>query len=178
MRHSTIYSTTNVCCKMAPFNTSFWIVSLIFSRLLWGSVHMNPASTSLTLPRPLTRLMQNVRSSLDSRSARIQCRGGCRYLAHWLQYPTVHCFWIPSVMSTCVGVGVGGRRSGERRAGRGAVGPVGKMRRRQGVNVGGAGRGWRVRTCVRMQSTHMPAGLGAMPQPHMQHSTCPGALAC
>jgi hypothetical protein len=35
---------------------------------------------------------------------------------------------------------------------------------------------WRAsrRTCERMQSTHMPAGLGGMPIPHMQHSTCPG----
>jgi len=33
------------------------------------------------------------------------------------------------------------------------------------------------RTCERMQSTHMPAGLGGMPVPHMQHSTCPGACA-
>ena len=31
------------------------------------------------------------------------------------------------------------------------------------------------RTCERMQSTHIPAGLGGMPVPHMQHRTCPGA---
>ena len=47
-----------------------------------------------------------------------------------------------------------------------------------GVNVGGAGGEAAGRTCERMQSTHMPAGLGGMPTPHMQHSTCPGALCC
>ena len=34
------------------------------------------------------------------------------------------------------------------------------------------------RTCERMQSTHIPAGLGGMPMPHMQHRTCPGACCC
>ena len=34
------------------------------------------------------------------------------------------------------------------------------------------------RTCERMQSTHIPAGLGGIPMPHMQHRTCPGACCC
>ena len=95
------YSTTNDCCITAPDTTSFWMHTLILIRRLCGSVQMNPASTSFTLFKPLMRLMQNVSSSLDSRSARIQCFGGCRYRWHSLQYRTVHCFWTPSVMSTC-----------------------------------------------------------------------------
>ncbi|KFM28193.1 hypothetical protein F751_6960 [Auxenochlorella protothecoides] len=49
--------TTSTCCRMAPC-TSFWMVSLVFSRMECGSVQMNPASTSLTLFSPVTRLIQ------------------------------------------------------------------------------------------------------------------------
>lgn len=45
---STTYSTTKVCCSMAPLKTSLWTVSFVFSLREWGSVQMNPASTSLT----------------------------------------------------------------------------------------------------------------------------------
>ena len=63
---------------MAPFSTSFWMVTLIFSRREWGSVQMKPASTSFTLDRPFTFFMQKVSSSLDSISARTQALGGWR----------------------------------------------------------------------------------------------------
>lgn len=53
-----------------------------------------------TLERPLIRFRQNVNSSFDSRAARTQCFGGCRYLSHCLHQSTVTCFCIPSVMST------------------------------------------------------------------------------
>mmetsp|Transcript_23258 Transcript_23258/g.59410 ORF Transcript_23258/g.59410 Transcript_23258/m.59410 type:complete len:261 (+) Transcript_23258:1426-2208(+) len=78
MLRSTMKSTTNACCRMAPLNTSAWMVSLTLSLMEWGSVQMKPASTSLTLFRPLIFLMQKVSSSLLSSSARIQCLGGCR----------------------------------------------------------------------------------------------------
>ena len=45
----------------------------------------------LTLPRPRMRLMQKVSSSLDSSSARTQCRGGCRYRPHPRQKNMVTC---------------------------------------------------------------------------------------
>mmetsp|Transcript_9116 Transcript_9116/g.31433 ORF Transcript_9116/g.31433 Transcript_9116/m.31433 type:complete len:208 (+) Transcript_9116:2403-3026(+) len=98
----TTYSTTKVCCKMAPLKMSFCIVSLTLSLLEWGSVQINDASTSLILFRPLVLLMQNVSSSLDSSAAVTQCFGGCKYLPHPSQYSTVTCLWMPSVMSTWV----------------------------------------------------------------------------
>ena len=45
---STTNSTANDCCRIAPLNTSACTVSFTFNRLEWGSVHMKPASTSLT----------------------------------------------------------------------------------------------------------------------------------
>ena len=56
MRHSTTYSTTNVCCKMAPFNTSFWIVSLIFRSLAVGLRPYEPGVHELDLAQALDSL--------------------------------------------------------------------------------------------------------------------------
>ena len=81
-------------------HTSFWMVSFTLTRLEWGSVQMNPASTRRTFERPLRRLRQSDSSSLDSRVQNTHCPGGCRYRSQNLQKCTVACLGIPSVMST------------------------------------------------------------------------------
>lgn len=53
-----------------------------------------------TFCNPLIRLTQNVKSSLDSSSARTQFLGGCRYLLHSLHHKMLTCFCIGAVMST------------------------------------------------------------------------------
>lgn len=54
---STTYSTTKVCCRMAPFRTSACTVSFTLIRLLCGSVHTKPASTSFTCVARHTALL-------------------------------------------------------------------------------------------------------------------------
>lgn len=49
----TTYSMTNDCCKMVPFITSFWMVTLTLRRLACGSVQTKPASINLTLEMPV-----------------------------------------------------------------------------------------------------------------------------
>ena len=48
---STTNSITKVCCRMAPFMTSAWMVSFTLMRRECGSVHTKPASTSFTWTR-------------------------------------------------------------------------------------------------------------------------------
>lgn len=54
-----------------------------------------------TFCSPLVLLTQNVKSSLDSSSARTQFLGGCRYLLHSLHQRMLTCFCIGAVISTC-----------------------------------------------------------------------------
>ncbi|KAA1128919.1 hypothetical protein PGTUg99_003487 [Puccinia graminis f. sp. tritici] len=60
---------------------------------------MKPASTSLTLLKPLSLLKQIASSSLLSSSASNQAEGGERYLEQFLQKLRVFCFGISAVMS-------------------------------------------------------------------------------
>ena len=78
------------------------LVRCTLSRRLCGSVQMKAASTSLTLFRPLRRLIQTCSSSLDSSWHAIQCLGGLRYLPQALHHCSGTLFGMPSDMSTRV----------------------------------------------------------------------------
>ncbi len=58
------------------------MVSLTFTLLEWGSVHMNPASTRWTLASPLSLFRHTDKSSVDSRVQVIHVAGGWRYLGN------------------------------------------------------------------------------------------------
>lgn len=77
--YATTYSTSKVCCRMAPWNASCWIVIFTLIRLEWGSVQIKLASMILTFERPLNFRRHNANNSLDSGEAEIQCAGGCSH---------------------------------------------------------------------------------------------------
>ena len=57
---STTYSTTKVCCKIAPLNTSLWTVNFVLSLRECGSVQIKPASTSLTCSSEHIRILPSM----------------------------------------------------------------------------------------------------------------------
>ena len=73
-----IYSTTTVCCNIAPLITSFCTVSLIFNLNEWGSVHIHTASMSFTFDSPCILRRHIAINSFDSSC--IVCQGGANHL--------------------------------------------------------------------------------------------------
>jgi len=100
-RHCTTNSIVTACWIVVPAITSRCSTSLIFSRLLCGSVHRKLASTTWYLFRPRMRLRHRESSSRDSSSARTQYLGGCRYRSHSGQCTITYSLISPSAMSTC-----------------------------------------------------------------------------
>lgn len=77
-----------------------FVVTLI--RLEWGSVQINPASTSFTLFKAFSLRKHRPNSSLDSRAHDIHSNGGWRYLSQLRQNCNIPCLGMSCVMSTCV----------------------------------------------------------------------------
>lgn len=77
-----------------------FILTLI--RLEWGSVQMNPASTSFTLFNALSLRKHSPNNSLDSSAHDIHSNGGCRYRSQLRQNCNVPCLGMSCVMSTWV----------------------------------------------------------------------------
>lgn len=71
-------------------------------RLEWGSVQINPASTSFTLFNAFSLRKHSPNNSFDSRAHDIHSNGGCRYRSQLRQNCNVPCLGMSCVMSTCI----------------------------------------------------------------------------
>ncbi len=69
---STTYSTTKVCCRMAPFITSACTVSFTLMRRECGSVHTKPASTSFTCKGSPGRTQHWLQTMCEAKTCRSQ----------------------------------------------------------------------------------------------------------